>query len=336
VATIIRTSPPDVSRMPCDQPLPGLDRCCPPPCTRRGRREVCSPSATLRPGWGSAPLHDDRGTRCRHAAICAAGRARGPCGLSMAPATPRAGWRTAPVQSRERLVTRHPAHVRPGWCGLIVATASSGSLDQALEIVQMPREAITDRRVRQRHAMTFGDQHLEQWAPVAAAGRHSAASSRLGAARRGAHRFGDVCDDPGIERVGLRQWPSLPWPNHVFGAGSSRQRAVRPRPGRQPRSMASLLSLRAPIGAGCRWRSGARHSAMPTRSWPHASAWVQDGRRYQGGLSRHQSPQRMAGVSSLAEGSSPCGPILHLRARGSATVRARSGRSMTTQLMDDR
>jgi len=32
---------------------------------------------------------------------------------------------------------------------------------------------------------------------------------------------------------------------------------------------------------------------------PHASAWVQDGRRYQGGLSRHQSPQRMAGVSSF-------------------------------------
>lgn len=87
---------------------------------------------------------------------------------------------------------QHRSNPGSGWSqGILLTSGRAGAddrghrlirlLDQALEIVQMPREAITDRRVRPRHAMTFGDQHLEQWAPVAAAGRHSAASSRLGA-----------------------------------------------------------------------------------------------------------------------------------------------------------
>src|SRR4030095_14964684 len=49
---------------------------------------------------------------------------------------------------------------------------------------------------------------------------------------------------------------------------------------------------------------------------PHANTWAQDGRRGSVDLSTHQCPQSVQVVSSYAEGSSPCGLVLLMRAWG--------------------
>ena len=71
-----------------------------------------------------------------------------------------------------------------------------------LERVNISCEAVTNRQVRQHHAMTLGDQYLEQLAPAMPQRVHLL--QRLAWERAGhrAHRFREVPNDPSM-------WPSL-------------------------------------------------------------------------------------------------------------------------------